>query len=101
MSEEFVSITRIGDLFKENDNQNTNMEENDKTKNMLEMDIEELDLTLRSYICLKRESIHTIKEIVNKTEKEIMQVKYMEQRCLEDIQYQLAKLGLALRPSDE
>ena len=100
MSKEFVSITRIDDLFKENDNQNTNIE-NDKTKNMLEMDMEELDLTLRSYICLKRAGIHTIKEIVNKTEKEIMQVKYMEQRCLEDIQYQLAKFGLALRPSDE
>lgn len=101
MSKEFVSITRIDDLFKENDNQNTNMEESDKTKNMLEMSIDELDLTLRSYICLKRAGIHTIKEIVNKTEKEIMQVKYMEQRCLEDIQYQLEKAGLALRPSDE
>lgn len=77
------------------------MEENDKTKNMLEMSIEELDLTLRSYICLKRAGIHTIKEIVNKTEKEMMQVKYMEQKYLEDIQYHLEKVGLALRSSEE
>lgn len=77
------------------------MKENDKTKNMLEMSIEELDLTLRSYICLKRAGIHTIKEIVNKTEKEMMQVKYMEQKYLEDIQYHLEKVGLALRSSEE
>lgn len=77
------------------------MEENDKTKIMLEMSIEELDLTLRSYICLKRAGIHTIKEIVNKTEKEMMQVKYMEQKYLEDIQYHLEKVGLALRSSEE
>lgn len=77
------------------------MEENDKTKNMLEMSIEELDLTLRSYICLKRAGIHTIKEIVNKTEKEMMQVKYMQQKYLEDIQYHLEKVGLALRSSEE
>lgn len=76
------------------------MKENNKKENVLEIGIEELDLEVRSYNCLKRADIHTIGELINKTEKDIIKVKYLEQRSLEEIQYQLAKLGLALRPSD-
>lgn len=76
------------------------MKENSKKENVLKMGIEELDLEVRSYNCLKRAGIHTIGELTNKTEKDIIKVKYLEQRSLEEIQYQLAKLGLALRSSD-
>jgi len=100
MSKEFVSIKQIGDLFIDNYNQNANRKQNSK-KNVLEMGIEELDLEVRSYNCLKRADIHTIGDLISKTEKEILKVKYLEQRSLEEIQYQLAKLGLALCPSDE
>ena len=99
MSKEFVSIKQIGDLFI--DNYNQNIKQNSKKENIFEMGIEELDLEVRSYNCLKREDIHTIGDLISKTEKEILKVKYLEQRSLEEIQYQLAKLGLALCPSDE
>lgn len=100
MSKEFISIKRIDDLFMENYNQNTNRKESNKKENMLEEGIEELDLEVRSYNCLKRAGIHTIGDLVNKTEKEIIKVKYLEKRSLEEIQYQLAKLNLTLRSSD-
>lgn len=96
MSEEFISVKQISDLFMGNYNQNTNRKEN-----VLEKGIEELDLEVRSYHCLKRAGIHTIEDLTNKTEKEISNVKYLEKRSLEEIQYQLAKLGFTLCPSDE
>ncbi|MEY8321457.1 DNA-directed RNA polymerase subunit alpha C-terminal domain-containing protein [Lachnospiraceae bacterium 46-61] len=99
MSEEFVSIVQINDLFTDNYNQNVNRKQNIKKEKVLKMGIEELDLEVRSYNCLKRADIHTIEDLVNKTEKEIIKVKYLEKRSLEEIQYQLAKLGLALRSS--
>ncbi len=99
MSEEFASIQKIDDLFISNCNQNTNIKQNINKEKMLEMGIEQLDLEVRSYNCLKRAGIHTIEDLINKTEKEIMKVKYLEQRSLEEVQYQLAKLGLALRSS--
>lgn len=86
-------------LFIDNYNQNTNIKE-DKKENVFEIGIEELDLEVRSYNCLKRADIHTIGDLVCKTEKELIKVKYMQKRCLEEIQCQLAKLGLALRSSD-
>ena len=101
MSEEFVSIQKINDLFIDNDNQNINKQEYGKNENMLKMDIEELDLAVRSYNSLKRAGIHTIEDLVSKTEKEIREVKYMHEKCVEDIQYHLEKFGLALRPSEE
>ena len=99
MSEEFFSIQKIDDLFIDNYNQNANRKQNSK-KNVLEMGIEELDLEVRSYNCLKRAGIHTVGDLIDKTENEIIKVKYLEQRSLEDIQYQLAKLGLTLRSSN-
>ncbi len=84
MSEDFFSIQKIDDLFIDNYNQNANRKQNSK-KNVLEMGIEELD---------------TVGDLIDKTEDEIIKVKYLEQRSLEDIQYQLAKLGLTLRSSD-
>ncbi len=84
MSEDFFSIQKIDDLFIDNYNQNANRKQNSK-KNVLEMGIEEL---------------HTVGDLIDKTEDEIIKVKYLEQRSLEDIQYQLAKLGLTLRSSD-
>lgn len=101
MSEEFISVKQISDLFMGNYNQNTNRKENSKKENVLEKGIEELDLEVRSYHCLKRAGIHTIEDLTNKTEKEISNVKYLEKRSLEEIQYQLAKLGFTLCPSDE
>ncbi len=99
VSVEFVSIQKIDDLFI--NNQNTNRNESSKKENVLEMGIEELDLAVRSYNSLKRAGIYTIGDLVAKTEKELREVKYMHEKCVEDIQYHLEQLGLTLCSSKE
>ena len=75
--------------------------EEGKKEKVLEMSIEELDLSVRSYNCLKRAGINTVEELACKTEEEMMKVRNLGKKSLEEVLNKLAELGLALRPSDD
>ena len=75
--------------------------EEDKKEKILEMTIEELDLSVRSYNCLKRAGINTVEELVQRNEDEMMKVRNLGRKSLEEVQQKLAALGLALRSSDD
>ena len=65
------------------------------------MTIEELDLSVRSYNCLKRAGINTVEELTNKTSEDMMKVRNLGRKSLEEVLAKLKELGLQLNPSDE
>ncbi|MDO4581314.1 MAG: DNA-directed RNA polymerase subunit alpha [Bacillota bacterium] len=75
--------------------------EESKKDKLLEMTIEELDLSVRSYNCLKRAGIHTAQELANRTEDEMMKVRNLGRKSLEEVVARLEELGLSLRKSEE
>lgn len=75
--------------------------EEDQKEKVLEMTVEELDLSVRSYNCLKRASINTVEELTQKTEEDMMKVRNLGKKSLEEVQNKLAELGLSLKDSDE
>jgi DNA-directed RNA polymerase subunit alpha len=68
---------------------------------VLEMSIEELDLSVRSYNCLKRAGINTVQELISKTEEEMMKVRNLGKKSLEEVELKLNHLGLKLRHNNE
>ncbi|MCI1904021.1 DNA-directed RNA polymerase subunit alpha [Enterococcus hirae] len=74
--------------------------EETKKEKMLEMTIEELDLSVRSYNCLKRAGINTVQELTNKSEPEMIKVRNLGRKSLEEVKSKLADLGLSLRKDD-
>lgn len=64
------------------------------------MTIEELDLSVRSYNCLKRAGINTVQELTQKTEEDMMKVRNLGRKSLEEVQEKLAELGLSLRKEE-
>jgi DNA-directed RNA polymerase subunit alpha len=62
--------------------------------------IEELDLSVRSYNCLKRAGINTVQELANKTEEDMMKVRNLGRKSLEEVKHKLEDLGLGLRKDD-
>lgn len=75
--------------------------EEDKKEKLLEMTIEELDLSVRSYNCLKRAGINTIQELANKTIEDMMKVRNLGKKSLEEVDQKLKQLGLSLKESEE
>jgi DNA-directed RNA polymerase subunit alpha len=75
-------------------------EEEQKDK-ILEMPIEELDLSVRSYNCLKRAGINTVEELIQRNEEDMMKVRNLGKKSLEEVINKLAELGLSLRKDDE
>lgn len=75
--------------------------EEDQKEKVLEMSVEELDLSVRSYNCLKRAGINTVEELINRTEEEMMKVRNLGKKSLEEVLNKLAELGLSLKPSDD
>lgn len=75
--------------------------EEDKKEKVLEMTVEELDLSVRSYNCLKRASINSVEELTQKTEEDMIKVRNLGKKSLEEVQRKLAELGLSLKKSDE
>lgn len=71
--------------------------EEDKTSEMLEMSIEELDLSVRSYNCLKRAGINTVQELANKSEQEMIKVRNLGRKSLEEVQKKLEDLKLGFK----
>jgi DNA-directed RNA polymerase subunit alpha len=77
-------------------------EKDDKKKEkILEMNIEDLDLSVRSYNCLKRAGINTVEELVQRDEDEMMKVRNLGRKSLEEVQQKLAQLGLSLRSNED
>lgn len=75
-------------------------EEEQKDK-ILEMTIEELDLSVRSYNCLKRAGINTVEELIQRNEDDMMKVRNLGKKSLEEVVNKLHELGLLLRKNDE
>ena len=75
-------------------------EEDDKGK-VLEMSIEELELSVRSFNCLKRANINTVEELVNKTSDEMMKVRNLGRKSLDEVLQKLKELDLHLRDSED
>ncbi len=75
-------------------------EDTEKEK-VLEMSIDELELSVRSYNCLKRAGINTVEELINRTPEDMMKVRNLGRKSLEEVLGKLKDLGLALKPSDE
>lgn len=74
--------------------------EEDEKEKVLEMTIEELDLSVRSYNCLKRAGINTVEELTYKTEEDMMKVRNLGKKSLDEVSKKLAELGLSLRKND-
>ena len=74
--------------------------EEDQKEKVLEMTIEELDLSVRSYNCLKRAGINTVQELSQKSEEDMMKVRNLGRKSLEEVKHKLDDLGLGLRNDD-
>ncbi|HET7616185.1 MAG TPA: DNA-directed RNA polymerase subunit alpha [Bacillales bacterium] len=74
--------------------------EEDQKEKVLEMTIEELELSVRSYNCLKRAGINTVHELAQKSEEDMMKVRNLGRKSLEEVQEKLEELGLGLREED-
>lgn len=75
--------------------------EDDKKEKVLEMTVEELDLSVRSYNCLKRANINTVQELIQRTPEDMMKVRNLGKKSLEEVERKLAELGLSLKKSDD
>ncbi len=75
--------------------------EDDEKEKVLEMSIDELELSVRSYNCLKRAGINTVEELTNRTPEDMMKVRNLGRKSLEEVLAKLQELGLALKLSDE
>ena len=67
---------------------------------VLEMTIEELDLSVRSFNCLKRANINTVEDLISKTQDEMIKVRNLGRKSLEEVEHQLAMMGLSLASDD-
>ena len=75
--------------------------EDDKREKVLEMTIEELELSVRAYNCLKRAGINSVAELVQRNQEDMMKVRNLGRKSLEEVEQKLHELGLSLRPNDE
>lgn len=75
--------------------------EEDQKEKALEMTIEELELSVRSYNCLKRANINTVEELTHKSENDMMNVRNLGKKSLDEVKHKLEELGLGLRPNEE
>ena len=75
--------------------------ENNEKEKVLEMNIDELELSVRSYNCLKRAGINTVEELCSRTSEDMMKVRNLGRKSLEEVLAKLEELGLQLNSSDE
>ena len=74
--------------------------EPERPDTVMKMTIEELDLSVRSFNCLKRANINTVEDLTNKTEEEMSQVRNLGRKSLEEVEHKLAMMGLSLASDD-
>ncbi len=75
--------------------------EEDKKIRILEMTIEEMDLSVRSYNCLKRANIHTVEDLTKKTEDDMLKVRNLGKKSLDEVIYKLESYGLKLKDKED
>jgi DNA-directed RNA polymerase subunit alpha len=75
--------------------------EEEKKVKVLEMTIDELDLSVRSYNCLKRAGINTVDELIQRDEVDMMKVRNLGRKSLDEVRQRLASLGLSLNKTDD
>ena len=75
--------------------------EDDEKEKVLEMSIDELELSVRSYNCLKRAGINTVQELTNRTSEDMMKVRNLGRKSLEEVLAKLKELGLQLNQSED
>ena len=73
----------------------------DEKEKVLEMNIDELELSVRSYNCLKRAGINTVEELTNRTPEDMMKVRNLGRKSLDEVLAKLKELGLQLNPGEE
>ncbi len=95
-------LNLFADLSDKGSNTEIMVEKDDKGKEkVLEMTIEELDLSVRSFNCLKRAGINTVEDLINKSEDDMMKVRNLGRKSLEEVIWKMASLGFNLRKDDE
>lgn len=95
-------LTLFVDLSDKGKSTEIMVEKDDKGKEkVLEMTIEELDLSVRSFNCLKRAGINTVEDLLSKSEEDMMKVRNLGRKSLEEVIWKLASLGFNLRKDDE
>ncbi len=95
-------FTLFVNLSEEAKNAETMVErEEAKKEKYLEMTIEELDLSVRSFNCLKRAGIDTVEDLINRTEEDMIKVKNLGKKSLDEVINKLASLGLALKKEED
>ncbi len=77
------------------------MHENDKMSGILEMSIEDMDLTVRSYNCLKRANIRTVEDLTKKTEDDMLKVRNLGKKSLDEVILKLSSYGLSLKEQED
>lgn len=99
LSEHFALFVDLNDM----DTGAVSFEPNEEghREKLLEMTIEELDLSVRSYNCLKRASINTVEDLASRSEEDMMKVRNLGRKSLEEVLKKMADLGLRLQPSEE
>ena len=75
--------------------------ENNEKEKVLEMNIDELELSVRSYNCLKRAGINTVEELCNKTAEDMMKVRNLGKKSLDEVNAKLKELGLDFKSGEE
>ena len=94
-------LTLFTDLSEAMMNKTTVVDKPDTQHNkVLELTIEELDLSVRSFNCLKRANINTVADLINKTGEDMMKVRNMGKKSLDEVQKKLEMMGLSLASED-
>ncbi|MBR2934087.1 MAG: DNA-directed RNA polymerase subunit alpha, partial [Oscillospiraceae bacterium] len=90
-------FTLFTDLSETMGNRSTVVDKPEKERNkVLELTIEELDLSVRSFNCLKRANINTVEDLISKTEEEMMKVRNLGRKSLEEVMNKLSMMDLSL-----
>ena len=94
-------FTLFTDLSESMGSKSTVVEKSETTRDkVLELTIEELDLSVRSFNCLKRANINTVEDLISKTEDEMIKVRNLGRKSLEEVEHKLAMMGLSLASED-
>lgn len=98
LSDLFTLFTDLSDTI---GNHPTVVEKTEQQRDkVLEMTIEELDLSVRSFNCLKRANINTVEDLISKTQDEMIKVRNLGRKSLEEVEHKLAQMGLSLADED-
>ena len=98
LCDHFVLFTDLSETV--GNHQTVREKVDDKRDKVLEMTIEELDLSVRSFNCLKRANINTVEDLISKTQDEMIKVRNLGRKSLEEVEHKLAQMGLSLADED-